>query len=197
MYKLDLQYNSTQNIKDRFKNLDNYRSGYCYELIYEMVQKNLIKDTDIIAFGYVKDETNFTIRHAFLIDENNKILDPLRTYDKSFNKNLVNDNNILSINLEYHIIDKLTLNQYKEALKNYQDDIKLKHYLFYKESLLINNDFIKNNYRINNHDYRSFIRDILINSNYQKVQILDDLSGEQIQVFNIDPNSPHNNPFFF
>lgn len=149
---------------DRFKGLNNLQLGNCYELAEEMFNRKKLTNNDSIAYGYLKDEYNAIFRHCFIIDENDKVLDPLRLNSISYNTSI----DISKIKLEYYIIKQFSIEDYKRILKNKNKikNLNLKSKLFKEEKYLIKNVILKNNFIINYYDYNNFIRKSLRDINF-------------------------------
>lgn len=136
----------------QFNTLKNFKDGFCYELIKEIYDEKKIKENYSIAYGYLKDSTNYVMRHCFIIDKNDNVIDPI----------LLKHQNLRYNELKYYIIKKFKPEEYGNfLLENKNKRIDLKNELFNDEKNVIKNIILKNNYRINSHDYNSYIKDIL------------------------------------
>lgn len=157
MLQLDLNFNILELKKLKKLNLEYLKPGFCYELINEMVDKNLITNDKFIAYGYVKDGTGFTFRHCYLIDENEKIIDPailLGDGIESFQK--------YGKFIGYHTLKVMNVNDFKE-----NRDLTSRDRTDFKDILLDDErdflcEMLQTPCRINSYDYKTFIKEILI-----------------------------------
>ena len=167
--RIDIPYNLKQLY--RFVGLKNLMPGKCYELINEIVSKNLLEKNEYIAYGYVSDDTDFIIRHCWIIDNNSYVIDPINAEEEKYNE--------YGNYLRYYPIKLMTKDEYIKYIDNDKSGLGLKVTFFENDKKMITEftnhiDSYFNELKINDVDYFSYIRDCLLDCGYlEKVNELD------------------------
>lgn len=172
--EIDMEYNFEN--MSRFDGMQYNKSGFCYDFIGEVVEKNIINDNEYVAIGYIKDQKDCFIRHCWIIDVNDKVLDPLNSNIEDFNQ--------FGNYLSYYPAIIMNKQEYKDLSNNAKT---FKNTIFEEESKLITTLYEEGQrFVCLKPDYINFLRDILkplnefpVNINIEEipvsVKILDEI----------------------